>query len=89
MKHKGKLLRKCNGCNEMKHKSQLFRICRTIDKKVEIDLTFKLDGRGAYICKNSLVCLDKAIKSNRFSRTLKIEVPMQIIELLRKKIEDL
>ena len=71
MKNKGVLLRKCMGCNGMKHKTNLIRICRNIYNQIEIDETFKADGRGAYICKDNLLCLEKSIKFNRISRALK------------------
>lgn len=86
MKNKGVLLRKCIGCSEMKHKANLIRICRNVSNQIEIDETFKIDGRGAYICKDSLLCLEKSIKFNRIFRALKIEVPQKIITELKNKI---
>ena len=55
-------LRKCAGCQEMKPKKELIRVIKTEEDKVEIDLTGKKNGRGAYIC-HSDECLKKAIKS--------------------------
>ncbi len=46
------------GCNETKEKNELFRIVKTKEGIIEIDLTGKKEGRGAYICKNEK-CLDK------------------------------
>lgn len=86
MKTKGILLRKCIGCNEMKNKSTLIRICRTTENKVKIDESYKMEGRGAYICNDNLECLEKSIKFNKFSRALKTDVPSDITMELQKKI---
>ncbi len=86
MKNRNVLMRKCIGCNEMKHKTNLIRICRNVFNEVEIDESYKKDGRGAYICNDSLDCLEKSLKFNRISRTLNIEVPQKIVNELKKKI---
>ena len=67
-------LRKCMGCGEMKTKSELIRIVRTSDGSVEIDGSFKKNGRGAYVCKNA-ECLEKIRKSGRLSRSLSAKIP--------------
>ena len=67
-------LRKCMGCGEMKTKSELIRIVRTSDGSVEIDGSFKKNGRGAYVCKNA-ECLEKIRKSGRLSRSLSTKIP--------------
>ena len=64
-------LRKCAGCQEMKPKKELIRVIKTEEDKVEIDLTGKKNGRGAYIC-HSDECLKKAIKSKGLERVFKI-----------------
>ncbi len=87
MKAKGILFRKCIGCNEMKDRSKLIRICRTITNSVEIDLTYKMEGRGAYICNNNLECLNKSIKFNKIYRAIKVEIPPQIVIELREQIK--
>lgn len=86
MKIKGILLRKCIGCNEMKNKSKLVRICRTLNDGVKVDLTYKMEGRGAYICNDNLECLNKSIKFNKIYRALKVEIPPRIITELQEQI---
>ena len=44
-------LRKCVACGNMFEKDKLFRIVRTCDG-IQLDMTQKAQGRGAYICKN-------------------------------------
>ena len=47
-------IRSCVACGRKTHKNKLIRIVREFDPDiVMIDLTGKLDGRGAYICKES------------------------------------
>lgn len=85
--NKKKPLRRCMGCNESKEKNELVRIVRTQDGTVEIDLTGKKNGRGAYICKSE-VCLNKAVKSKRLEKVLERLISDDIYESLRGVIVD-
>ena len=60
-------------CNEQKEKQELLRIVRSKDGIIEVDLTGKKSGRGAYICKNE-ECLDKIIKSKRLEKVFEKEI---------------
>lgn len=83
MKSKKIPLRKCVACNERKAKSDLVRIVKKDEKTVEIDLTGKANGRGAYLCL-SLECIDEAEKTRKLSRALKMEISKDVYEDLRK-----
>ena len=50
--------RKCVGCGEMKDKKTLFRIVRSPEGEISLDLTGKKAGRGAYVCANK-ACIAK------------------------------
>lgn len=78
-------LRRCISCNEQKEKNDLLRIVRTVEGNIEIDLTGKKNGRGAYICKKE-ECLNKIIKSKRLERTLEIPVQNEFYEEIRGTI---
>lgn len=80
-------LRKCLGCEENKNKKELIRIVKTPENEVLIDLTGKINGRGAYICDNK-ECFKMAIKNNRISRNLEVEIPKERIEELEQQIQD-
>ncbi len=69
----------------MKPKNQLIRIVKNKEKEVEIDLTGKKSGRGAYICAND-DCLQKAIKNRGLQRSFKGEVPKELIGRLQKEM---
>lgn len=79
---KKKPARRCIACNEQKEKNELLRIVRTPEKNIEIDLTGKKNGRGAYICKNE-ECLKKIVKSKRLENIFEIEINPKFYEDLR------
>lgn len=82
MIQKKKPARRCMACNEQKEKNELLRIVRTPEKKIELDLTGKKNGRGAYICKNEN-CLNKIIKSKRLENILEIQIDPSFYEEIR------
>lgn len=75
------------GCNEAKEKKELIRIVKSKEGRIEVDLTGKKNGRGAYICKNGQ-CLDKVIKSKRLQRVFEQEIEQEIYENLRGVVID-
>ena len=77
-------LRMCTGCNEMKPKKELVRVVHTPDNEVKLDLTGKLSGRGAYVCRDK-ACLSKAIKAKRFERAFGVQIPDEIYKNLEDK----
>ena len=82
MVEKKKPLRRCIACNNQKEKQELLRIIRNPQKELEIDLTGKKNGRGAYICKNE-ECLNLAKKTKRLERALEVNVKEEFYEELR------
>lgn len=82
MINKKKPERTCMGCNEQKEKNNLLRIVRTADGLIEVDLTGKKNGRGAYICKSE-DCLNKVIKTKRLERVFEKEISPEIYENIR------
>ena len=64
-------LRQCVGCSEMKSKKEMLRVLKTAEGEVTLDTTGKLNGRGAYLCKDA-ECLKKAIKHKGIERSLKM-----------------
>lgn len=82
MVKKKKPERTCMACNEQKEKQELLRIVKSKDGIVEVDLTGKKSGRGAYICNNE-ECLDKIIKSKRLERVFEKEISSELYESIR------
>ena len=87
MNTKKKPERRCISCNEKREKNELLRIVRTPEKNIEIDLTGKKNGRGAYICKSE-DCLNKIIKSKKLERSFEIEINPDFYEEIRGVIID-
>lgn len=79
--------RRCIACNEQKDKKDLLRIVRTPEGNIEIDLTGKKNGRGAYICKSE-ECLKKVIKSKKLERSFEKEISLELYENIRGVIVD-
>lgn len=86
MKQRKAPVRTCVSCRESGDKKSLLRIVRNPDGGIEIDVSGKKAGRGAYICANG-ECLRRAIKEKRFTRALKAEVPEEITRELELIIE--
>lgn len=80
-------MRMCTGCREMKPKKELIRVVKTTEDGIKLDLTGKLNGRGAYICKNK-DCLAKAQKSNALSRAFETNVSSEVYLELEKEFLD-
>ncbi|MCR5294969.1 MAG: YlxR family protein [Lachnospiraceae bacterium] len=78
--------RTCLGCRNSKDKRELIRIVRTPEGEIKLDLSGKMNGRGAYLCRNK-GCLEKAFRSRALGRALKSEIPEEIYEKLSKEAE--
>ena len=76
----------CIACQEMKNKKELIRVVRIPTAEVQVDLSGKKSGRGAYVCLNKL-CIEKARKEKRLERVLKEEVPAEIYTQLLELTE--
>ncbi len=79
-------MRKCLGCQEMKEKKSLIRVVRSKEGDYNVDLTGKMNGRGAYVCK-SVDCFVKAEKSKGLERAFSGKIPEEVYRSLRKEIE--
>lgn len=78
-------LRKCTGCLQMKDKRELIRVVKTNEGEYKLDLTGKMSGRGAYICKNK-ECFEKAFKSKGLERSFKCAIPKEMYEKIRNEL---
>ncbi len=78
--------RVCVGCGLAKDKKKLIRIVRTPEQEVKIDATGKMSGRGAYLCNNK-GCLSAALAGKQLERALRMELPQDLIDSLKKTIQ--
>ena len=87
MKVKKIPMRSCVVTREKCEKKDLIRIVRTPEGEVKIDLTGKMNGRGAYI-KKDISVIEKAKKSKVLDRHLEVVVEDSIYEELKNIISD-
>lgn len=78
-------LRRCCATGERLPKKELLRVVRTQEGTVEVDLSGRKNGRGAYI-KRSMEALEKARKTHALSRALEAAVPEEVYERLQEEI---
>lgn len=73
-------------CNREKYpKKELIRIVRTPENEVKLDLTGKVNGKGAYLKKDKQV-FEKAKKTKVLNRILDINIEDNVFEELNKLI---
>ena len=77
--------RKCVGCGEMREKKDMIRVIKTPEGDICLDTTGRANGRGAYIC-NSAECLKKAVKNRGLEKSLKAQIPGDILEQMNKEL---
>ena len=81
-------LRQCTGCREMKSRKEMIRVLKTPENEIVLDATGRKNGRGAYVCL-SQECLEKAVKSRGLERSLKMAVPAEVYEDLKKELSNI
>ncbi len=80
-------LRKCLASGESLPKKELLRIVRTPEGEVKVDITGKLNGKGAYL-KKSMEALEIAKKKNLLSKALEVNVDEEIYKEIEKVINE-
>ncbi|MFV0380439.1 MAG: RNase P modulator RnpM [Anaerorhabdus sp.] len=80
-------LRKCVVTQEKLPKNELLRIVKTPDDQVKVDVSGKLNGRGAYLKKDPLV-LEKAKKKGVLERSLEIKIEPEVYDSILKVINE-
>ena len=71
--------RTCIVCRNKGDKSNFIKIVRNKNGEVLIETDKKLDGRGAYICKDEK-CLNGCKKAKALNRAFKTTIPENIYE---------
>jgi len=86
MKQRKIPMRTCVITKEKCEKRDLVRIVRTPEGNVEIDLTGKKNGRGAYLKKAQEV-FEKAKKSKALERILEVKIDDELYNLLNELVK--
>ncbi len=80
-------MRTCVGCRASLPKRDLVRVVRVPEGKVELDLTGKRSGRGAYLCRNA-ACFDLAAKGRQLERALGTEIQGETLEEIKRILHE-
>ena len=81
-------MRVCIGCGVSKSKKEFMRVLKTPEDEFMLDATGKMNGRGAYLCKNA-ECLKKAIKSKGLDRSFKMTIPKEVYAKLEEEFNNI
>lgn len=73
--------RKCIVCGSLKDRGDLLRIVKNKEEGILIDESGKLNGRGAYVCKDES-CIKGLKKSNKLNQAFKMKIDDEIYEEL-------
>ena len=79
-------LRRCIGCREMREKRQLIRIVRNQEGVVSVDATGRMNGRGAYLCRDP-ECYVKARKARALNREFSADIAESVYEEVAAQLE--
>ena len=85
---KPKPQRTCVTCRQVKTKHELVRLVRIADGSVEIDISGKKNGRGAYLCRLRK-CWENALKNGRLEHRLSTSIDREHQQQLVKAAEAL
>src|SRR4030042_1719542 len=75
--------RTCAACRKIKPKREMVRLVRTPRGDVEIDISGKREGRGAYLCRDR-ACWEKALKGKQLEHALKGSITREDLDRLYK-----
>ena len=78
--------RMCVACRNIREKGQLLRTVKC-GGAVETDFDFKIQGRGAYVCR-SAECVKKARRSRLLEKSFSMRVPDEVYSLLESTVNN-
>jgi predicted RNA-binding protein YlxR (DUF448 family) len=75
--------RTCVACRQAGAKAGLVRVVRTPHGEVRVDLSGKLGGRGAYLCRRA-ACIEQALRQKKLGRALGVAIGDEVAAELRR-----
>lgn len=78
--------RTCIFCRKKGTKDNFYKIVISKDGKFAVETDKKLDGRGAYICKNE-TCVSGMIKAKSLSKVLKKNILPSVYEEIKNELK--
>lgn len=79
-------MRRCVATGEQLPKKDLLRIVRTPDGQLQIDLTGKANGHGAYL-KKSEDAVEAARKNGALKKALSVDIPNEFYDEILKVVK--
>ena len=80
-------MRSCVVTKEKYEKRELIRVVKDKDSNVSVDLSGKMNGRGAYL-KKDLAVIEKCQKNKILDRVLEVIIPETIFAELKEIIKE-
>lgn len=80
-------LRMCVGCRTVRPKCELTRLVRVPGGSVEVDVSGRAAGRGAYVCRRR-ECVETAIRRQALQRALGQPLPAHAAEQMLQAAQE-
>lgn len=80
--------RTCVVCKKVLEKKSLLRVVKTAEGEILLDPSGRKNGRGAYICKDSL-CFESLKKTKGLDRSFKCSISSSVYESLLEEVNSL
>lgn len=79
-------MRRCVATHEQLPKKELLRIVRTPSGNLEVDVTGRANGRGAYL-KKDVAAVDVAMKNKALEKSLEVKIPDEFYDTIKSYIK--
>lgn len=79
-------MRRCVATHEQLPKKELLRIVRTPSGDLEVDVTGRANGRGAYL-KKDVAAVDAAMKNKALEKSLEVKIPDEFYDTIKSYIK--
>ncbi len=79
-------MRRCIATHEQLPKKELLRIVRTPSGDLEVDVTGRANGRGAYL-KKDVAAVDVAMKNKALEKSLEVKIPDEFYDTIKSYIK--
>ncbi len=79
-------MRRCVATHEQLPKKELLRIVRTPEGNLEVDVTGRANGRGAYL-KKDIAAVEVAMKNKALEKSLEVKIPDEFYDTIKSYIK--
>lgn len=79
-------VRTCIGCGLSTDKRDLVRVVRSPEGDVELDVSGKANGRGAYVCARD-ECFETAVRKRKINAALRVSLKDDDVDRLKRDFD--